>query len=215
MKINEYFESEYLTVGKTYDNYVFINYPKEFLSMAKEKLSVRDNGVKPCNVTITRELEEKFEKFLENAKDEKQKNRMAEKFICSLVLKEILIGESIEHRNRLWFANEIIESVKENDFFRYNKQRMEFVFYDCANYWQRYVGKIELNFFLKDTQNTLLQRALNGFLGRRDPFSIKVFTNNERLPSYRDICGTIVEYTHDYRQINMNNFIENEEEKEQ
>ncbi len=213
MKINEYYEREYLTAGRTYDNYVIENCPKEFLDAAKEKLSVSNNGVKACNVTLTRELEEKFEKFLENEEDDLRQKIMARDFICALITKEVLAYER-GYEYLLEVAIKEINAVTHDSYEEYKKTRSFSLIPSDIRDFQKEIGKIELNFFLEDTKNPLLQRAINIFIASREPYSIKVFTNNERLPSYCEQNGNFIECPHDYMRINVNSFIEKDEETE-
>ena len=213
MKINEYFESEYLTAGRTYDNFIFENCPKEFLAVAKEKLSVKDNGVKPCNVYLNREMEECFEKMLENEENDLRKKIKARDFICALITKEVLEGE--DARGLLYFvATDEIEAILNGDYLKYLETRSFSLIPSDIRDFQKEIGKIELNFFLEDTKNPMLQRAINIFIASREPYSIKVFTNNERLPSYSEQNGNFIECPHDYMRRDVNCFIEKNEEPE-
>ena len=213
MKINECFESEYLTAGRTYDNFIFENCPKEFLSVAKEKLSVKSNGVKPCNVTLTREMEECFEKILENEENDLRRKIKARDFICALITKEVLDGE--DARGLLYFvATDELDAILSGDYFKYLANRSFSLIPNDIRDFQKEIGKIELNFFLEDTKNPLLQRAINIFIASREPYSIKVFTNNERLPSYAEQNGNFIECPHDYMRRDVNSFVEYEEETE-
>ena len=72
-------------------------------------------------------------------------------------------------------------------------------------------GKFEVNFFLEDTENVLIQRAINNFLSSRTPFSVKVFTNLEKLPTYVDEGGCFIETPHDYLTMNVRDYITYEE----
>ena len=214
MKINEYFESEYLTAGRTYDNFIFENCPKEFLAVAKEKLSVKSNGVKPCNVYLNRKMEESFEKILENEENDLRRKIKARDFICALITKEVLEGE--DKRGLLYFvATDEIDAILKEDYFTYLANRSFSLIPSDIRDFQKEIGKIELNFFLEDTKNPMLQRAINIFIASREPYSVKVFTNNQRLPSYAEQNGNFIECPHDYIRKDVNRFIENEEEKEQ
>lgn len=214
MKISEYFESEYLTAGRTYDNFVFENCPKEFLTVAKEKLSAKQNGVKPCNVIITRELEEKFEKAIENEINSLRRKIIARDFICALIAKEALTFER-GYEFLLQEALNDINAIVNDNYEEYKKARLYSIIPSHIKEFQINNGKLELNFFLEGTKNLELQRAINIFVASREPFSVKIFTDNQRLPSYYEQNENFIESPHDYMRIDVNKFIEIDEEKEQ
>lgn len=115
MKINEFFENEFLRVGCTYDNFIFENCPNYFLSLAKEKLSVINNNTKPVNIVINRELEERFEKTIINFNNDFHKKILARDFICALIMKKIFdyTNEYCEEKNNV---NNQINAFLNNDF---------------------------------------------------------------------------------------------------
>ena len=51
-------------------------------------------------------------------------------------------------------------------------------------------------------------------MSSRVPFSIKIFTNNEKIPSYTDSLGTLIECPHDYISIDANKLIETSPQNE-
>lgn len=73
--------------------------------------------------------------------------------------------------------------------------------------------RAELDIFLVDNKSVVLQKAINNFLSARMPISIKVFSTNKLL-SYFDQNGIMIECPHDFMVINVNNYIEYQEETE-
>ena len=96
MRINEYFESEYLTPGRTYDNFVFEQCSNEFLKAAELRLAKSGNDVKSCVVCIDRIKESSAEQILDYCKDEFQKKLLARDFVMALIFKELL-----KHKTKL------------------------------------------------------------------------------------------------------------------
>lgn len=207
MIINEFFVEQYLTTGKTYDNFMFENCPDEFLSLAKIKLSESCEGVRSCVVCLDRKQEIRVEGTLNQVEQELQKKVLARDFITALIFKELLNyleqeKESIEFIEVQVnaFLNSDCEAVKHmhaSSFMPHDVKRMA-----------KELGKIELNFILDDTKNIYLQQAINLFISSREPYSVKIFTNNEKLATYYDLNGNIIECPHDFMRRDVGQFIE-------
>lgn len=207
MIINEFFVEQYLTPGKTYDNFMFEDCPDEFLSLAKIKLSEPCGGVRSCVVCLDRKQESRVEGTLNQVEQELQKKVLARDFITALIFKELLNyleqeKESIEFIEVQVnaFLNSDCEAVKQmhaSSFMPHDVKRMA-----------KELGKIELNFILDDTKNIYLQQAINLFISSREPYSVKIFTNNEKLATYYDLNGNIIECPHDFMRRDVGQFIE-------
>ena len=206
MKVNEFFEKEYLVAGNTYDNFVFENCPKDFLQYAKSRLLQSDGEVKPCVVCLSKEQEDLVSKTLDNCAEDFQKKILARDFITAMVVKQMLDKDCQSDdyefvcRQIAAFANNDFETVKQlhaESFMPHDVKRL-----------QRDVGKIELSFVLDSTQNVYLQQAINIFVSSREPYSVKIFTNNETLPTYYDPNGNLIECPHDFMRRDVNNFLE-------
>lgn len=215
MKINEYFKKQYLTVGNTYDNYIFRNCPNDFLISAEEFLSKSTNGVKPCNIKIGRVEQEKIERVLLNCEYFWQETTIASYYITTLIMAELFKG--IDEKQYLSLQSQL-QNFKENDF----KQIMQnylgdcFMPFDVAEQSKKLGRKIELNIFLFNMDDLALQQAINTFVSCREPYSVKIFTNNERLTTYYDERGDLIQSPHDYINIDVKKFItiENNMQKE-
>ena len=81
-----------------------------------------------------------------------------------------------------------------------------FMPYEVRRFQNKY-GRIELNFFLEDTQSIILQQAINVFVSSREPYSVTIFTTSDKQPTYYNLNGNIIECPHDFILINMKNFI--------
>ena len=51
--------------------------------------------------------------------------------------------------------------------------------YEVRRFQNKY-GRIELNFFLEDTQSIILQQAINVFVSSREPYSVTIFTTSDK-----------------------------------
>ena len=213
LQINETFKEDYLTCGRTRDNFIFENCPIEFMENAKDLLSKSCDEVKSCVVTIDRAMENGFLKTLNKCSNDLQEKSVARDLVASLIIRELLKGEKTEE-----FPEEEldkgIDALLCGNFGEVKEYHFKSPFpYDVARLMKK-VGKIELNIFLENTQNVQLQQAVNIFISSREPYSVKIFTNNERLPSYYDQTGNLIQSPHDYMTRNVREFIEFEEEKE-
>lgn len=211
MKINKFFIEEYLTAGKTKDNFIFENCPTKFLKLAKEKLSKDSNGVKSCCIVLTSEIESVIEKLLNNSLTDFQKQILSRDFITALIVKEVL-KESSDKQKEYNLACQQIKAFLNNDYSKVvDFHSTSFMPYNVQGFMKE-IGKIELNFFLENTTNKYLQQAINLFVSSREPYSVKIFTNNKNLPNYYDQCGNIIQCPHDFMRRNVNSYIENEDE---
>ncbi len=154
-----------------------------------------------------REDEIQFEKIASQCSQDLMIDFFARDLICSMAMREIVRNmpgkASYTHVLDLGIKDLLGgEMYKVKNFHTIAPFPHDVV--DMANE----AGGIEMDFFLMNTENKHLQRAINNFISARTPFSVKIFTNNEKLPSYMDQSGNYIECPHDYTNINIHNFIE-------
>lgn len=207
MKINEFFEKEYLVAGNTYDNFIFENCPNEFLKLAKQKIIKSNGEVKPCVVYLNKEQEELLEKILNNFSEEYHKKVLARDFITAMVMKELLKYKTQEHNSKEFVSQQITAFYQNNIEKVKGLHCKSFMPYD-VNKIAKSLGKIELTFILEGTKNIYLQQAINVFVSSREPYSVKIITNNKNLATYYDLDGNIIECPHDFMRRDVNRFIE-------
>lgn len=215
MKINEFFKDNYLVVGNTYDNWIFENCPNEFLDFVRQSLGVECGAIKPCVVSLDRDMEKRVEYTLNNCSEALQKKILARDFITAVIMRELLKYKTQEQEARA--LTEIqLSAFLEGDFNKVKQLHAQsFMPYDMTR-MAKSLGKIELCFILDDIQNQYLQQAINIFISSREPYSVKIFTNNKNLSTYYDLNGNLIECPHDFMRRDVRNFIEKEdEEKEQ
>lgn len=208
IKISEVFKREYLTCGKTYDNFIFLNCKKEVLDYIEKSLSKSSETVKSCVLTLKRQEEEFIEETLNLFPSEMHKKLIARDYICSKIMLE-LIKDDNEREAEADILGvgiaDILNAKDENikDFHAFSpipSDITRFAKEDC---------KFELNIFLDNTQNIYLQQAINNFISSREPFSVKLFATQERLSTYCDQLGNFIQSPHDYINMNVNKFTEN------
>lgn len=211
IEINDVFKEEYLTCGASYDNCIFENCPIELIQEAQKMLSVKNYGVSPCNVTLTRDDEIKVEKTLENCITDYQKTLLTRDFITALVMREVL--KDIPEKGAPYaVVKQQIKAYYENEFWKVKQYHATSFFPSEVRNFHKNYKRLEVNFFLVDTENKELQKAINNFISAREPYCVKVFTTNKRLPSYVDEGGNLIQPPHDYLNINPNSFISFSEE---
>lgn len=205
MKIDAYFEKEYLVAGNTYDNFVFENCPSEFLAVAKHKLSTGEK-VKSCCVSLTKKEEQAFEKIAACCATDLQKKVLARDFVVALVLNQLLKGS--DKVEKYEFASAQVNAFFEGNFEKVKTMHGEsFMPHDIKRLAKEF-GKIELNLFLSEMKSVVLQQAVNLFLSSREPYSVKLFTSGEKLSTYYDLNGNLIESPHDFMRRDVNKFIE-------
>ena len=211
MEINEFFINEYLTVGKTYDNFIFENCPQFVLKLASERLAVGNDKVKPCLVYLDRNKEAWLGEILDKCANEFQMKILARDFVMANVMGELAL--KLEDGETFNLANEIISAFKEGDFERVKALHLEaFMPYEVKK-MVRGLDKIELTFILQGTINKYMQQAINIFISSREPYSVKIFTDNEKLSTYYDTDGNVIECPHDFMRRDVNKFISQEGEQ--
>ena len=214
MKINKFLKEEYLVTGKTYDNYIFENCPNEFLDLAKEMLVKSNNNVKSCVVSLDGQTEKFIEQTLNNFNDDIQKKVLARDIITAFIVKELLKHHT-DKEDIKNFVNAQITAFLHNDIASVRKMHANSFMPHDIKKLAKDIGKIELSFILYGTKNKLLQQSINIFVSSREPYSVKIFTNNEKLPTYYDLNGNLIECPHDFLKRDVNQFIEeNDTEKE-
>ena len=209
MEINQSFVNRYLTCGMTVDNFIFENCPRDFLDLAYKKLSVDDNNILSCCVVIKREDEKQLEKVLESFSSELYKRIIARDYLSARVINEIYnkFDGFVDEKQ---FLQAQIKAFQNADFDKVKEMhKTTFMLSDVADIMKD-VGKLELNFFLYDNKNVQLQQAINLLVSCREPYSVKIFTNNEHLPTYYDQAGLLIEAPHDFMRRDVNQFIESQ-----
>ncbi len=209
MKLNEYFESEYLTAGRTYDNFVFEQCSNEFLKAAKLRLGKSREDVKSCVVCLDRIKELGAEKTLEYCEEEFQKKLLARDFIMALIFKELLKHKTNEQES-IEFVDAQLDAFSRGDFETAKHMHSSSFMPHDVKQMAKELGKIELSFILEATENKYFQQAVNVFISSREPYSVKIFTNNDRLLTYYDLNGNLIECPHDFMRRDVSEFIERE-----
>ena len=207
LEVDEYFKSYYLNCGKTRDNFLFENCPKELVLYARQCLSEPKNNVKPCVVTIMPKLENDMEKIFSQCKDDLQKSFFARDLVCSIIMCEMLKGDKMFEQERVLFYDGI-RCILRGDFEKAKEYHIKNapMPYEVSQIVGQ-IGKIEIDIFLLDTNNKFIQQAINNFVSSREKYSVKVFTTNKTLPSYRDQLGNFIQSPHDYMAIDVNKYV--------
>ncbi len=206
MRVDEYFERQYLTAGNTYDNFIFENCPEEFLGYAKKTLSKKGEDTSPCVVSIDREQEELLEKTLGSFNEDFQRQVLARDYVTASVVDKLLKYTDREQELKD-FVKSQIQAFMQGDSDRVRDMHGESLTpYDVRRLSRR-VGKIEVDFILNGTRNKFLQQAINLFVSSREPYSVKIFTSSKSLPTYYDTSGNLIECPHDYMRRDVNEFI--------
>ena len=202
--IDKYFIENYLTCGKTYDNFIFEKCPTKFLKTAKELLKEIKNGVKAITVSFSDKEEANFESTI-HFLDKFYSKILARDYVCSKIFIELLkdntkyVGKC---KNLERSLNSILTGDIDNAIGFHCEAPIPAEIIDLSNR----VGKIELNIFMENTKNIYFQQVINTFISMRTPFSIKLFTNNEKLTTYYDQSGCLIECPHDFMRRQVTNY---------
>jgi len=203
MKLNSSFIESYLTAGKTRDNFIFTDCDDVFFAIAEECLSRRANNVKPCCVKVDVSDEKTIVNLFAQCTNDVQRKIVTREYILQKVLLAELADEpSCEEEYKK--IKDSFNVLKDGNFYALFSNH---TFSDVQDFMEQ-VGKIELNFFLKDVDNKFLQQAINSYIASRTTYSVKLFSN-KKLCSYFDLAGNFMEWPHDYMSLSVKKFVKN------
>lgn len=205
--ISKHFETAYLTCGASSDNYVFENCSYSFLLQAKKLLSTSYNNVKPCNVGINCNEQNALLKTLEHCPDELRKKLLVRDFVCAKIMLS-MIEDLPNKKDEVITLKNGINAILENNWHDAVKFHEVCPMPHDITKTARALGKIELNMFLMDIDDKLIQQAVNNFISSREPYSVKVFTTRQRLACYYDQVGNIIQCPHDFMQRDVRDYVE-------
>lgn len=188
---------------QTSDNYVFFGFPKEMMESTKALLNKNSSEIKPCFISIDREIEEKLEKTIEECTNDKHKDIIARDLFVTMFMKE-LVKDTSDAESYQNFLDKGLDMILSGNF-DLAKDYHSFcpMPFDVSKMIKK-IGKIELNVFLADAENVYIQRALNNHISAREPYSIRVFSNKNFFTCYYDQAGNAIQEVHDFRVISLN-----------
>lgn len=208
MELNSNFIEGYLTVGKTRDNFIFTECDDDFFALARESLSQGANNVKPCCVQVDDSDEKTIGNLFAQCTNDVQRKIVTREYILQKVLLAELADEPSCEEEYKKIKNSF-NVLKDGNFYALFSHH---TFSDVQDFMDQ-VGKIELNFFLKDVDNKFLQQAINSYIASRTTYSVKLFSN-KKLCSYFDLAGNVIECPHDYMSLSVKDFVKNEQNTE-
>ena len=202
-QLQEYFVNEYLTCGQARYNCIFENCPVDFLEKAEELLRQSSGNVKACIIKLSNQDEKQIEKTLSLCKNDYERGLLARDFVSSLVMKEIL--KDVESgEDKIKILQNIISCILQGEYEKAKSNHSASPMPADIGMTLRRLCKAELCFFLEDTQNVFIQRAINNFVATRETnYKVKIFTTNNKLSTYLDQGGTKIENPHDYISPNV------------
>lgn len=181
--------------NKYSDNYIIFNFPKELMEQAKNILS--KTSTNNCFISLDSEIEKKLENTLNNFSNKIHKDIICRDLLITLFMKELT--KDSEHQQK--FLENGINVILSGDNTKIKDYHSH-----CPTYHD--ISKtiklpLVLNIFLSDTKNIYLQRAINNYISSREPFSIRIFSNQSKFSTYYDQAGNIIQPIHDFRQLNI------------
>ena len=201
--INKTFIDGYLTCGATYDNFIFDKCSLEVMKFAISNLSkTQSETFKSVNLCFSSADKAMMDKIASCCDNDYQKNLLAGSYFN---LKYMLGILNVFGEKRSEFKKQdLIDIIK-----TFSSGRLDLAI-DCyrrspsnydINVITKKVPKFELNIFCLGEQNKYLQMAINNYISSRLPYSIKLFTNSDRLSTYFTSSGEFMQSPHDYLSI--------------
>jgi hypothetical protein len=207
IEIEEIFKRNYLICGNSYDNFIFHGCPKAFLDVAYKSLSENKFGIVPVLVKITRKDEEIIEDMLKDYQDKEfYKTIICRDYVNARVLNEVYKGTR-EKSARKSVLSEHVKAFENGEFYKVKQYHATAPFMHDILDAYRSCGKFEVNFFLEDTENVYIEKAINNFMSSRTPFTVKIFATKDKLPTYYDEGGNVIQSPHDYMTRDVKKFI--------
>lgn len=184
---------------QTSDNYVFFGFPKEMTEPAKLILN-KNKESKSCFITIDAEMEAKLNETLNGFTNDKHKDIICRDLFVTLFMKE-LTKDSTENQTYQDFLEKGLDMILSGDS-QIAKEYHSFcpMPLELTKMIKKNLPMV-LNVFLIDAKNVHLQRALNNYIGSREPYSIRVFSTQRKFPSYYDQSGNAIQTIHDFREV--------------
>ena len=211
MDINTNLADQYLKCGKTYDNYIIEGCNSDFINYSIDSLREDKSWCKSCCVVITDEDESRVEDTLSDCTEELHKKILARDYITVRIMQSVLAKRDLLGKTSV--VNEQINAFHNRVLYKVKDYHGCFFPSDVAEE-RKNVGDFELNIFLVNSGNKLLQEAINLFISSREPYSVKLFTTRDRLSSYYDQVGNLIESPHDYTRLSSKMFLCEDMDKE-
>ena len=181
------------------DNYVFFGFPKQMSEPAKVILGKNKNA-KSCFITIDAEMEEKLNVTLDGFTNDKHKDIICRDLFVTLFMKE-LTKDSEENQTYQGFLDKGLDMILSGDC---ELAKDYHTFCPMPLELSKMIKKnlpIVLNVFLVDANNINLQRALNNYIGSKEPYSIRIFSTQKKFPCYYDQAGNAIQTINDFREV--------------
>ena len=156
IKVNEYFKNEYLTCGKTRDNFIFENCPAELIKIAQKELSVHANSTKSCLITINSDTESQLEQIFDQCATDFQRKLLARAFFDSIFYHILIKSDPTMSKQKILIEQGIFSMLQGNfekskDFYLQSPTPLD------LQETIKKVGKVELNVFLINSADNLVE----------------------------------------------------------
>ena len=202
--IDKYFIDEYLTSGRTKDNFIFENCPTEFLAEASLRLSDDCNDVKSCCVYFLKEELDNIRLILDELDGDYAKKLIGRDYVCCKIMQSLLKKNNDSELDKISFILAVY-STRDIDAIKKCHSECPMPF-DISNK-AKDMKNIELNIFLNEKADIFTQQAINNFISSRESYSIKLFLKNQLSTSY-DQMGNLMQCPHDFMIRDVEKYIE-------
>ena len=140
------FIDEYLTSGRTKDNFIFENCPLGLIVKAKELLGIENNNIVPCNVEFSAEESEKISAVLSDLDGDYAKKIISRDYVCSKILEQLLVkNDEIANAQKL---RKVISVILGQDIDEIKKYHSECPIPYEITKKAKEMKNIELNIFI-------------------------------------------------------------------
>lgn len=211
MNLNKTFIDSYLTFDGRSDNYVFENCPQEFLDFAFNKFNSEKREGKVCAIKWRVQDETILQAVLDKCGNVYEEKLLTQDYIYARIMQGVYSVRNSEEFSKIC---KHLGAFYSGDMWEIKGLHKESVMFplDLINAVKKY-GKFDLCIFFEDIKNFEMQRTFNNLLSSRLPLSVKFFSG-KRLISGIDSSGIMIQNPHDYMSVDVNKFIQKEEQVE-
>lgn len=212
-KISQHLINSYLTAGNAPDNSVIRNCENDFLKFVQNSLQNNEGNAKACLVTFNQDDINVIQKLYSELKKDLQKNIVARSYVWTKIALSILDNfENPKARRQLdkiqieqclnIFKNGNLQQFIDNISSFPNFMLVESYIRDGNDQINILNKPIELDIFLYNMDDILIQQNINDILGgRTKAFYLKVFTNQSNFCTRLSSNDSYLQAPHDYRDI--------------
>lgn len=184
------------------DRFMVFNLNDSDMEKIFNRLNSKIKKIVPITIKLTKYDEELISTMSDKFYYEKAKQIIASTYLTSKLIKDLQdkIPSIKEKYDYIYNVDNILENFKINDeSFLINGDNFPLPYNLNLKSIDGY--KFDINIFLYNITNNYLQVAVNEYISRQDPWSVKIFTRESNLSTYQTLDNFPLKAYKDYKLI--------------